>query len=307
MIVLTGGAGFIGSNIARALNARGIDDILIVDRLLDGSKHLNLTGVRFADYVDHDDFIGDPAAFGHVDAVFHQGACTNTTEKDGRFMMRNNYDYSKGLLRYCAGSGIPLVYASSAAVYGRGSQGFREHPDCEQPLNVYAFSKLVFDNYVRRHAPSFKSPVVGLRYFNVYGPREQHKGDMASVPYKMVMQHAHGQPIKLFEGSEDFKRDFIHVDDVVKLNLYFAERPCSGIFNCGTGQAHSFAELGQIVARTLPEAAVETIPMPETLRHQYQTFTCSNNDSLRHAGYADGFVPFVVGLTSYVEWLRRRP
>jgi ADP-L-glycero-D-manno-heptose 6-epimerase len=303
MIVLTGGAGFIGSNIARALNANGEDRLLIVDDLSDGSKHANLENVRFSDFADKDDFLHQLESLNTIRAVIHQGACTVTTETDGRAMMRLNFDYSKRLLHRCARDELPFLYASSAAVYGYGRSGFAESPANEQALNVYAFSKLAFDNYVRARWQEFRSQVIGLRYFNVYGPNERHKREMASVPMKLFEQHESGQPLTLFAGSAEFYRDFIHVDDVVSVNLHFLASGESGIFNCGTGQARSFQELGELVAAHLPGAEIETVPMPDALRGQYQAYTCSDNTALRAAGYQRPFIPLDIGIAKYMRWL----
>lgn len=303
MIIVTGGAGFIGSNLVHALNAAGHDDILIVDDLTDARKHLNLSGARFTDYMDKDEFPSRFAALGKVDAVFHQGACAVTTEQDGRYMMRVNYSFSRDLLHQCLASKVPFVYASSAAVYGHGSTPFTETPAHERPLNVYGFSKLAFDQHVRALLAKAESPVTGLRYFNVYGPREDHKGDMASVIFKMVGQHARAEPLKLFAGSERFLRDFIHVDDIVSVNLHFLRRPQSGIFNCGTGVARSFRDLGEAVRSRLPGATIAQIEMPPALERQYQKFTCSDNSRLLATGYNAQFLSLEAGVAKYVAEL----
>ena len=300
MIIVTGGAGFIGSNLVHALNAEGHGDILIVDDLTDARKHLNLGGARFSDYVDKDDLLGRFPSLGRIDAVFHQGACAVTTKQDGRYMMRNNYGYSRDLLHLCLARRVPFVYASSAAVYGHGREAFTECEADERPLNVYGFSKLAFDLHVRSLLAEAESPVTGLRYFNVYGPREEHKGDMASVVRKMMDQHARGEQLKLFAGSERFLRDFIHVDDVVAVNLHFLNRPKPGIFNCGTGVARSFRDLGEAVRSRLPGAVLTEIPMPPALEHQYQTFTCSNDAMLRAAGYYAPFLSLEEGIVKYI-------
>lgn len=304
MIVVTGGAGFIGSNIVAGLNAAGENRIIIVDDLTNGRKHRNLSGLNFADYIDTDDFLKQLERLGPLSAILHQGACAVTTEMDGRFMMRNNYDYSKQILDFCLGKGIPLVYASSASVYGNGERGFEEKPECEGPLNVYAFSKLAFDNYVRAVLPRAESCVVGLRYFNVYGPRENHKGDMASLPFKMYVQYKMQEPLRLFEFSENYRRDFVHVDDVVALNLSALEKRCSGIFNCGTGTARSFRDLADLMIGNLEGAVIEEIEMPSNLKAQYQKYTCSDNAHLFASGYERRFRPIEEGISQYVEWLR---
>jgi ADP-L-glycero-D-manno-heptose 6-epimerase len=303
MIIVTGGAGFIGSNLVHALNDAGHDDILIVDDLTDARKHLNLSGARFTDYMDRDELPSHFASLGKIDAVFHQGACAVTTEQDGRYMMRVNYTYSRDLLHQCLSHKVPFIYASSAAVYGHGSTPFTESEAHEKPLNVYGFSKLAFDQHVRALLAKAESPVTGLRYFNVYGPRENHKGDMASVIFKMVGAHAGGEPLKLFSGSERFRRDFIHVDDIVAVNLHFLRRPQSGIYNCGTGVARSFRDLGEAVLSQLPGATIEEIEMPPSLERQYQKFTCSDNSRLLATGYNAQFLSLEAGVEKYVAKL----
>lgn len=305
MIIVTGGAGFIGSNLVHALNGAGHRDILIVDDLTDARKHLNLSGAGFTDYMDKDELPTRFASLGKIDAVFHQGACAVTTEQDGQYMMRVNYSYSRDLLHQCLGRKVPFIYASSAAVYGHGSTPFTESEAHERPLNVYGFSKLAFDQHVRALLAKAESPVTGLRYFNVYGPREGHKGDMASVIFKMVGQHARAEPLKLFSGSERFRRDFIHVDDIVSVNLHFLRRPQSGIYNCGTGIARSFRDLGEAVLSQLQGAAIKEIEMPPALERQYQKFTCSDNSRLLATGYNAQFLSLEAGIEKYVAELAR--
>ncbi len=303
MIIVTGGAGFIGSNLVHRLNSAGRSDIVIVDSLLDSAKHANLAGARFIDYFDIDEFLQAMPGLDPVEAVFHQGACAVTTEQDGRYMMENNYSFSKRLLHECLRREIRFIYASSAAVYGHGAEPFRENGSAERPLNVYGFSKLAFDHHVNYCLPRANSPVVGLRYFNVYGPRESHKGDMASVIFKMVRQHQADETLKLFAGSDRFLRDFVHVDDIAAVNLHFLNHDRSGIFNCGTGIARSFLELGELVAGNLEGARIETIEMPARLESQYQRYTCSDNALLRSAGYDGAFRSLEEGVASYVGLL----
>ncbi|GAK85497.1 ADP-L-glycero-D-manno-heptose-6-epimerase [Vibrio ponticus] len=257
MIIVTGGAGMIGSNIIKSLNEQGIIDILVVDNLKNGKKFQNLVDLDIADYMDRDDFLTQIMAgdnFGPIEAIFHEGACSATTEWDGKYMMLNNYEYSKELLHYCLERDIPFLYASSAATYGE-TDTFIEEPEYEGALNVYGYSKQQFDNYVRRiwqdaeeHGEKL-SQVVGFRYFNVYGPREQHKGSMASVAFHLNNQMNAGENPKLFKGSEHFKRDFVYVEDVAKVNLWFLENGVSGIFNLGSGHAESFEEVAKAVIR----------------------------------------------------------
>ncbi len=305
MIVVTGGAGFIGSNLVRGLNRRGEDDILVVDDLQNGEKHLGLNSLRFADFVDYRDYIEDPARFApEPRAVLHQGACSDTMEADGRYMMRVNYEYSKTLLEFCQGR-CPFLYASSASVYGDGSRGFREEPACEYPLNVYAFSKFLFDRYVRTRLAGSSTPIVGLRYFNVYGPQENHKGRMASVVFKFHGQIEGGEGLQVFSGSGDFLRDFVHVDDAVRMNLFFLDHPeVSGIFNCGTGVAESFLDLARHVAAQYEGAEIVEIPFPDSLRGKYQAFTQADLTQLRQAGYEEAFTSLADGVARYVRVLK---
>jgi ADP-L-glycero-D-manno-heptose 6-epimerase len=306
MIIVTGGAGFIGSNLVRGLNRRGIDDILVVDDLQVGEKHRNLNALRFRDLVDYRDFEEHLADWRtqRLEAVFHQGACSDTTERDGRFMLRVNTEYSKKLLDFSLGR-CPFLYASSASVYGDGSRGFREEEECEEPLNVYAFSKFLFDRHVRVLGPRARTQVVGLRYFNVYGPQENHKGRMASVIHRFHRQVEAGGDLELFEGSEDFRRDFVFVQDAVEMNLFFLDHPeIGGIFNCGTGSAESFRTLAELVASHYPRARVREIPFPADLSGKYQGFTCADLGRLRRAGYEREFTPLADGVAAYVARLK---
>jgi ADP-L-glycero-D-manno-heptose 6-epimerase len=305
MIVVTGGAGFIGSNLVRGLNRRGVDDVLVVDDLEHGDKHRNLNALRFTDLVDYRDFEQrlDQFRTAKIEAIFHQGACSDTTERDGRFMLRVNYEYSKTLLAFALGR-CPFLYASSASVYGDGKRGFREREECEEPLNVYAFSKMLFDRHVRARLGTAETQVAGLRYFNVYGPQENHKGRMASVVFHFHQQVQAGKPLALFEGSDGFRRDFVHVDDAVALNLWLWEHPqVSGILNCGTGQAESFLALAEAVRAHYRGARIEAIPFPAELRGKYQDFTQADLTALRTAGCAHEFVPLAEGVRAYVALL----
>lgn len=306
MIVVTGGAGFIGSNLVRGLNAQGFDEIVVVDDLSDASKHLNLQDCRFVDYIDKDQLLGEFKNLGKIKAVFHQGGCAVTTEQNGRLMMETNFTYSKHLLHACLGGRIPFIYASSAAVYGTGHQPFREEPELERPLNVYGFSKLVFDRYVRNILYKCESPVTGLRYFNVYGPGEEHKGNMASVILNMWKQFQKGETLKLFKGSENFMRDFVYVDDIVKINLHFLRSSRSGVFNCGTGETQSFLQLAEFVSAELDGAKIERIEMPSLIARQYQSYTCSDNSRLVETGYKQCFTKLGDGIRSYISILENR-
>ncbi len=301
--VVTGGAGFVGSNLIQALNRAGESDIVVVDDLLCPDQHLNLNGLQVADYFDRSDLLEALPKLGPLRAIFHQGACTSTTERDGRTMMENNYTYSKRLLHHALEHGVPFIYASSAAVYGNGARGFEEIEACEWPLNVYAYSKLQFDNYVRRLLGTASSTIAGVRYFNVYGPRETHKGAMASVACQLYGQYRRGEPMRLFEGSEHFLRDFVYVEDVVNVNLFLWQGGVSGIYNCGTGSARSFAEVGQRLQQLCPDARLEVIPFPAELAGKYQKFTQANLARLRAGGYQRDFTSLETGLARYVEAL----
>jgi ADP-L-glycero-D-manno-heptose 6-epimerase len=306
MILVTGGAGFIGSNLVRGLNQRGFVDVLVVDDLVQGEKHRNLNGLRFRDFIDYRDFEERLERFRgeKLEAIFHQGACSDTTERDGRFMLRVNYEFSKTLLAFALGR-CPFLYASSAAVYGDGRRGFREVPSCEDPLNVYGFSKWLFDQHVRRLLLRPPTQVVGLRYFNVYGPQENHKGRMASVVYQFHRQVSAGEPLKLFRGSREFVRDFVFVEDAVALNLHFLDHPeVSGIFNCGTGQARSFQDLAETAVRHYPGARIEEIPFPADLAGKYQAFTQADLSTLRAAGCSHAFTSLEKGVAAYVSLLK---
>ncbi|ELP5729704.1 ADP-glyceromanno-heptose 6-epimerase [Vibrio vulnificus] len=308
MIIVTGGAGMIGSNIVKALNEIGINDILVVDNLKNGKKFKNLVDLDITDYMDRDDFLTQIMAgdnFGPIEAVFHQGACSATTEWDGKYMMLNNYEYSKELLHYCLDRGIPFLYASSAATYGETTE-FKEEREYEGALNVYGYSKQQFDNYVRRlwqdaeeHGETL-SQITGFRYFNVYGPREQHKGSMASVAFHLNNQILAGENPKLFAGSEQFKRDFIYVGDVCKVNLWFMQNGVSGIFNCGTGNAESFEEVAKAVIKHHGKGEIETIPFPDHLKGAYQEFTQADLTKLRAAGCDVEFKTVSEGVAEYM-------
>ncbi|MFO1220836.1 MAG: ADP-glyceromanno-heptose 6-epimerase [Burkholderiaceae bacterium] len=328
-VVVTGAAGMIGSNVLLGLNAKGIDDIIAVDDLKDGPKYRNMVQARIADYVDSDEFYARFAAgaYGRVDAVLHQGACSDTMEHDGKLMMAQNYRCTIDLLGACQAQGTRLVYASSASVYG-GSSSFREDPACEGPLNVYGYSKLLTDQVVRRMLPSARTQVVGLRYFNVYGPREQHKARMASVAFHQFHQFRREGKVKLFGayggyGPGQQVRDFVHVDDVVAVNLWFLEHAgASGIFNCGTGRAQPFNDVAEAVvngSRALAgegelsadelvrRGLIEYIDFPEALVGRYQCFTQADLGALRGAGCKLPFAAVGEGVRRYVKWLAAQP
>jgi ADP-L-glycero-D-manno-heptose 6-epimerase len=326
MIVVTGAAGFIGSNLVLALNQRGEDDILAVDNLKRGDKFRNLVDCRIADYVDKEEFLRKLALGtydGEVTAILHQGACSDTMEADGRYMMENNYRYSAEVLDYCQAEEVPLIYASSAAVYGAGSV-FREDAQFERPLNIYGYSKFLFDNLARRRWSDNTGQVVGLRYFNVYGPREAHKARMASVAFHFFNQYQAEGRVKLFEGSGGYeageqRRDFVSVEDVVKVNLYFMDHPQqSGIFNLGTGKAQTFNDVAVATINAVrairgegrleleqmrAERILEYMPFPSGLKDKYQSYTQADIGQLRRAGYASPFLNVEEGVGRYVKWL----
>ena len=335
-IVVTGAAGFIGSNIIKGLNARGIDDIIAVDDLTQGDKFLNLTDLRLGDYVDVKDFYPSftQGGFGQIEAVFHEGACSDTMEQNGKYMMGNNYTLSVDVFHACQKRGARLLYASSAATYGNSST-FRESPEFEHPINVYGYSKLLFDQRMRRdcgadfarnRAGRF-SQVVGFRYFNVYGPREQHKGPMASVAFHQFNQFKSAGKVKLFGEYGGYTgggqmRDFVFIDDVVAVNLWFFDNPGqSGIFNLGTGRAQPFNDIAITVVNTLraqagesaldlPEASavglIEYIPFPDALRGKYQSYTQADLTALRATGCQHAFADVKTGVSAYVQALAQQ-
>ena len=317
MIIVTGGAGFIGSNIVKHLNERGRSDILIVDDLTDGMKTRNIQSLSFADYMDAADFDGAVAdgTFepGTVEVIFHEGACADTMEYNGRYMMKNNFEGSKNLFHFCQDRRIPFIYASSASTYGYGKNGFREESICEEALNPYAFSKLFMDRYVESykeaHRGELMSQVVGLRYFNVFGPNENHKGKMASLVRQMYYQLKDTGVITLFGEYEGYgpgeqRRDFISVDDVVNVNFYFWEHPeISGTFNCGTGTAHTFNEFMQAIIKYHGSGKIDYVPFPETLKGKYQSYTQADTTKLLAVGYDKGFTKLEDAVAKYCERL----
>ncbi len=326
-IIVTGAAGFIGSNIVKALNRRGETDIIAVDNLTNGHKFRNLADCDIAHYLDKHEFIRQVREHlvpHDIRAVFHQGACSNTMEHNGQYMMENNYQYSLDLLDWCQDERIPFLYASSAAVYGKGT-AFREERALEKPLNVYGYSKFLFDQVVRRRiAQGLTAQVVGFRYFNVYGMREQHKGRMASVAYHHFNQYRSQGYVNLFGAYENYgngehSRDFISVEDVAKVNLYFFDNfEKSGIFNLGTGRSQPFNDLAATtvnacraaegkpklsLAELVEQQLIRYIPFPEDLVGKYQSFTQADTEKLRAAGYADDFYTVEQGVERYVAWL----
>ena len=325
-VVVTGAAGFIGSNLVHGLNAIGIDEVIAVDDLTDGAKYRNLLGAQLADYFDKEEFYSRFALgqLGRIEVVFHQGACSDTMEHNGRFMLESNYRRSKDLLDACQARGIRLLYASSAATYG-GSSTFREQPEFERPLNVYGYSKLLFDNIVRRVLPAASAQIAGFRYFNVYGPREQHKGRMASVAAHHFAEYRQAGRVKLFGeyggyGPGMHARDFVFVDDVVKVNLWFLGHPeRSGVFNLGTGRAQPFNDVAHSTVNACREHAgqvpltlqqlvdagtVEYTPFPAALAGKYQCHTLADLQALRATGCDVECVDVATGVRRYAAWLR---
>lgn len=311
MIVVTGAAGFIGSNIIKGLNQLGITDILAVDDLTDGRKYKNLAVVKYRDYMDYQAFlqkINENDFFeSDIEAVFHQGACSDTMEWDGQFMMENNYAYSKSVLHYCLAFQIPFIYASSAAVYG-GKEFFDDRDPHQLPLNVYGYSKWQFDQYCQSFLNKPSSQIVGLRYFNVYGPHENHKEKMASVAFHLMNQLENNGVVKLFSSYGGYadgeqRRDFIFVDDVVKVNLWFLKNPDkSGIFNCGTGQARTFNDIASTLISLNGSGKCEYISFPDALKGAYQCFTQANLTALREIGFNEIFTSLEMGLEKYFQW-----
>lgn len=327
-IIVTGAAGFIGSNIVKALNERGISDIIAVDNLSKGEKIANLADCDIKHYLDKHEFIRQIREhcfpYRHIRAVFHQGACSDTMNHDGLYMMENNYQYSLDLLDWCQDEGISFLYASSAAVYGKG-EVFCEEREHEQPLNVYGYSKFLFDQVVRQRLQTPKrNQIVGFRYFNVYGAREQHKGRMASVAYHHFHQYQQRGYVELFGGWDGYddgaqSRDFVSVEDVVKVNLFFFDHPNkSGIYNLGTGRSQSFNELAAAtvnacrvaanqpplsLAELVNEELIRYVPFPDALKGKYQSFTEANIAKLREADYHPDFLDVDEGVSRYVYWL----
>ena len=332
-VVVTGAAGFIGSNIIKGLNARGITNIIAVDDLTQGDKFLNLVDLSIANYVDTKVFYEKFAAssYGKVEAVFHEGACSDTMEQNGQYMMDNNYRVSCDLFSACQAQGTRLLYASSAATYG-GSDTFIEAPAYEHPLNVYGYSKLLFDQRLR-HLLGNKfekatNQVVGFRYFNVYGNREQHKGRMASVAFHQFNQFKEHGHVKLFGEYGGYapgmqQRDFVYIDDVVAVNLWFYDNPAaSGLFNLGTGRAQPFNDIAVSVVNNLQshqnnaanhiaqsldqlvnQQLIQYIPFPAALVGKYQCHTQADLTALRATGCDHVFADVTQGVSSYVRQL----
>ncbi len=323
MIIVTGGAGMIGSNIVKGLNNSGINRIIIVDDLRDGRKFQNICDLDFEDYIDFEDFISlikNKFYFGNIEIIFHQGACSKTTEWNGKYLMANNYEYSKTLLNWSQEIKAQFIHASSASVYGLGKNGFKERIECENPINPYAFSKFMFDRYIRNILKSRikddHNQVVSLRYFNVYGPRENHKDEMASTIFHFHNQIKRDNVCRLFEGFDGYKdgeqkRDFVYVEDCVNVNLWFMNNKSkSGIFNVGTGNPETFNTVSKNILdwhkeNKKSDPKTKYIPFPEELKGSYQSFTKADITNLRRVGYSHKFYPLKEGIYKYISWLEK--
>uniref|UniRef100_E6Q5F6 ADP-L-glycero-D-mannoheptose-6-epimerase,NAD(P)-binding n=1 Tax=mine drainage metagenome TaxID=410659 RepID=E6Q5F6_9ZZZZ len=311
-ILLTGGAGLIGSTVLWALNRRGIDDVLVVDRLDESEKWRHLVPLRFADYLDADDLTEtlevDPEALGPIGTVIHLGACSSTTECDADFLMRNNYEYTKRLARWAIEREIRFVYASSAATYGSLESTLDDEAPLTdlRPMNAYAYSKHLFDCYASRQG--WLEQICGIKYFNIFGPNEDHKGEMRSVVAKACEQIREGGSIRLFKSDRaeyadgEQRRDFLYVKDAVEMTLHLAASGRNGLFNVGAGKAQTWLDLVRPIFSALgvPER-IEFVPMPEHLRAKYQYFTCARIDRLRAAGYSAEIPPLADAVGDYVQ------
>ena len=320
MIVVTGSNGFIGSNLIKGLNNLGHTDIIAIDDHSNPELKENITHCEISDYLEIQEFFDQVKTRRfdnqNIEAIFHQGACSNTMEWDSEYLYKNNLLYSKELLKLANRIKIPFIYASSASVYGDGSE-FEESIENENPINLYAYSKFKFDQIVRQELKKNETQIVGLRYFNVYGPQEQHKGNMASVAYHLHNQLKDNNKIKLFEGSHGYgngeqRRDFIYVDDVVKVNLWFLKnKKISGIFNLGTGRSQTFNDVANAVIDWNKKGTIEYIEFPEKLRDAYQSFTQADITKLRKVGYKEEFLSVQEGVFRYLNslegWPRNEP
>lgn len=317
MLVITGGAGFIGSNLLNFLNNNQDEEILVVEEMdTYVKKFKNLDGSKYIDCIDKDVFINNlnnnsSKYKGKINNIFHLGACSKTTEPNREYIMSTNLEYSKDILKYSANNKIPLIYASSASVYGE-AKSFVESPSNESFLNHYAESKLLFDQYYRKHKEKITSQVVGLRYFNVFGPREFHKEGMFSVVYHFFTQINKSDSINLFKGSHGYsngeqRRDFIHVDDTVSVNNWFRMNPdVSGIYNVGTGMSRTFNDIAKNVLEYYQRGAINYIDFPNNLESQYQAFTQADMSKIKSKGYSNNFISLEDGVKSYLDWLSKQ-
>ncbi len=315
MIIVTGAFGMVGSNLVKKLNQMGHSDLILVDNLSNGKKIFNLSNARFVDYFDKDEFLdtfGKKGLFDKINLVFHQGACSTTTEWDGKYLMKNNFSFSRDLYEICMNRNIRFIYASSASVYGLGKNGFKVDKKCENPINAYAFSKLSFDNYVRAETKN-KNNVVGLRYFNIFGPCEEHKGSMASTMFHFNNQVKNSGYIELFGAYDSYaegeqRRDFIYVDDIIKLVLWSAfDYRKGGIFNAGTGKSRTFNEVAKLVllyhGKAVGNETLKYIDFPNHLKKSYQSDTCADINLLRSEGYSENFISLEDGINKYLKYL----
>jgi ADP-L-glycero-D-manno-heptose 6-epimerase len=311
-VLVTGGAGFIGSALVWALNRRGCDDIVVCDRLGSDEKWRNLTPLRFADYVEADALLPrlQTGALGKFNLVLHMGACSATTEKDASYLIRNNFEFTKDLAGWALVKNVRFAYASSAATYGDGSAGM-EDDDSQlgklRPLNMYGYSKHLFDLHARR--AGFLKKIVGLKYFNIFGPNEDHKADMRSLVHKSFSQVKTEGVIRLFKSyRKDFrdgeqKRDFLYVKDAVAMTLHLAAtKKAGGLFNIGSGEARTWIDLADSVFAALgKKSKIEFIEMPETIREKYQYFTQADISRLRAAGYKEKVTSLEDAVADYVQ------
>lgn len=309
-VVVTGGCGFIGSCIVRTLNDMGIEDIIIVDNIAKTDKWKNMSNKKYLRYIHKSKLLDELSKINDVETIIHMGAQSSTTERDFDYLCENNFEYTKSLWEYSAEHGIRFIYASSAATYGDGSCGFDDKMDIDllSPLNGYGYSKHMFDLWVKYHATKFPVQHVGLKFFNVYGPNEYYKGDMASMVFHGYNQIKKHGIIRLFKSYHpDYEdggqlRDFVYVKDVCAvIKWFFIHKNVNGLFNVGTGRAQSFKELADAVFHALEmKPKIEYIDMPEHLKMKYQYYTKANISKLRDAGYADPFWDVGQGVADYV-------
>jgi ADP-L-glycero-D-manno-heptose 6-epimerase len=307
--IVTGGAGFIGSAVVWRLNQLGEDNILIVDRLDETDKWKNLTPLKYSDYLDADDFLNTLDEFKAAKAIIHLGACSSTTERDSAYLMRNNYEYTRELAEWAVTNRLRFIYASSAATYGDGSAGMQdgtEDLNRLRPLNMYGYSKHLFDQYA--HRTGLFDRIVGLKYFNVFGPNEDHKGDMRSLVNKAFSQIRETGKLELFKSHNpdykdgEFGRDFVYVKDAVDMTLHFLDSKDGGLFNVGAGQMHTWNELAAAIFKALgKEPDIEYIDMPDALRDRYQYHTQADNSRIREAGYDNTITPLDEAVADYVR------